>query len=87
MAQKVREGESPARIITIEDETFLCYPAFGVNDLNTDNGWAIKRIDATDPDDIKIGWADGTMEKVHNANEWIYPAEGDPGDLNWQNII
>lgn len=84
MAQKVKEGEIPARIITIDNKTYLCYPAFAVSDLDTDNGWAIMRIDETDPDDVIITWANGTNEKVHNAYDVLY---GDPLDLTWTNII
>lgn len=87
MEQFVQNGESPARIITDGDNTFLCYPLPGVNDLNTDEAWAIKRIDATDPDDVKITWAGGTPKKIHNANDWIYPMHGDMEDGDWSNII
>lgn len=87
MEQFVKNGESPARIITDGDNVFLCYPLAGVNDLNTDEAWAIMRIDSSDPDDIKIMWAGGTKKKIHNASAMISPVEGTFEDQDWQNII
>jgi hypothetical protein len=78
----VKSGETPARIKTVGDYTYLCFPDYGINDLDA-AGWAIKRIDSTDSDDVIITWANGSLDKVLNAADVIAGTEV----VTWKNIV
>ncbi len=61
--------ESPGRIITDGEITYMCYPGkYPIED--TDETWGVKKIDSTDPEDIKITWADGSTDKVHAIDDF-----------------
>lgn len=63
----VRDGEEPTRFQTEGDKLYLLFPDYGVNDLSV-AGWGIKCYDSTDPDDVIMGWANGSRAKVNKAD-------------------
>ncbi len=67
MANTVKSGEGPARVIASGNYTYLLYPDFGITVLS-EAGWAVKRIDESDANDVKIQWAGGSIDKVYPAD-------------------
>lgn len=65
----VKENESVTRVKNIGDMVYLCYADFGVQSESTP-GWAVKRIDKSNPDNMPLDqWANGTKEKIHAIDD------------------
>ncbi len=82
MTNTVKHGESPSRIITNGNYTYVCYPDYGTTSLDSAT-WGVRRIDETDPSDIKIEWANGLKTKEFSVTDIV---NGDAG-VTFKNVV
>lgn len=65
---KVQANEEHQMIVEDGDMTYFCYPDYGVTS-ETEEKWAVKRIDESTPTKTIWKWAGGTKDKVHAVND------------------